>query len=439
MKTDEIFDKQLSAEEIHNKGIGYYRVHRTHYNTYNALKAKECFIEAANLGHVRSMCNLYFLYLGDKDIPRNVEEALKWLYQAVEKGDAVAKRALGEAHLVGKHVSKNYEKAIDLFHQAAEQGDKVAQFNLGEIYEKGKHKPQDYAEAAKWYSLAEKQDFEPARNNLGLMYLSDKYMGKIGEKAAMLFGMNWLNRYLILSVLLGIFSILLPLLIFGDYEYVLSSTTWRFDDIYEVWYLEATENFSVENTLNLFMIPFLFASINASIIFIIRMCSEKLKLFKRYFFLTCLISGIIRVIMIFIIWNDEPFIWRIVLILLAEFISACLIMLMCSDVFDRNDDWWYEIKTLSLSFPNFLVLWFIFIKISLPLNIIIAITMVLFAFEGGELIFWELLLGVLMILLVLLFYGIYIIAPICCAVYAIIRLIQWSNSIEEKRKQREIV
>lgn len=70
------------------------------------------------------------LYLGDKGIPQNYPEAMKW------------------------------------FRKAADQGLAKSQFQLGLMYEQGLGVPQDQAEAAKWYQKAADQGFADAKAKL---------------------------------------------------------------------------------------------------------------------------------------------------------------------------------------------------------------------------------------------------------------------------------
>ena len=108
--------------------------------------------------------------LGNFGVPKNGQEAVKWLRLAAEQGFDGAADALGFIYATGDGVPQDYQEAVRWYRLAAEQGDTDAQNNLGVQYNNGRGVPQDYQEAVKWYRLAAEQGDARAQYNLGLMY-----------------------------------------------------------------------------------------------------------------------------------------------------------------------------------------------------------------------------------------------------------------------------
>lgn len=70
------------------------------------------------------------LYLTGKDIPKNVEKAVRHLTASAEAGNQYAQYTLGKLYLMGRDVPQDREEALYWFTQAADQGNEYAQFFL---------------------------------------------------------------------------------------------------------------------------------------------------------------------------------------------------------------------------------------------------------------------------------------------------------------------
>lgn len=70
------------------------------------------------------------LYLTGKDVPKDVERAIRDLTISAESGNQYAQYALGKLYLMGKEIEKDGELALKWLTAAARQGNEYAQFFL---------------------------------------------------------------------------------------------------------------------------------------------------------------------------------------------------------------------------------------------------------------------------------------------------------------------
>jgi hypothetical protein len=102
--------------------------------------------------------------------PPRTDEALRWLRQSADKGNAAAMTNVGQMFAAGLGVLKNEAEAAAWYRRAADKGDADGQNFLGQLYDNGRGVPQDFAEALKWYRLAVAQKNANAQNNLGVLH-----------------------------------------------------------------------------------------------------------------------------------------------------------------------------------------------------------------------------------------------------------------------------
>lgn len=144
------------------------------------------FLRVANQGDSRAEMAVGGAYLYGIGVPKDSDEAVRWLRKADEHGNldatyqlgsyyrrckkyleaigylrragqggsAVARCELGLMYTQGQGVQKNRAQARVLFIQAAEGGEPFAQTNLGHLYERGLGVPKDLVQAYKWYEIA---------------------------------------------------------------------------------------------------------------------------------------------------------------------------------------------------------------------------------------------------------------------------------------------
>lgn len=101
-------------------------------------------------------------HLGGDGKPKDYQEALKWLREAAENGDADAMAYLGSMYQNGLGVKQDNAKAIKWFKKAAKKGNVQSQFLLASFYEKGDITNKDEKQARKWYEKAALQGHKEA-------------------------------------------------------------------------------------------------------------------------------------------------------------------------------------------------------------------------------------------------------------------------------------
>ena len=140
------------------------------YNLANKLNTLEYGSEVwvleatrqAERGYVHAQHSLGRFYLGYyRDVngnsygTANLEEGVKWIRKAAERGDATAQIDLSRCYAMGKGVPKDGAKAIKWLRKAAEQGDDYAMYALGASYYYGSDDlPKDKVKAVKWFRKA---------------------------------------------------------------------------------------------------------------------------------------------------------------------------------------------------------------------------------------------------------------------------------------------
>lgn len=123
---------------------------------------------AAEAGDVSAQFGLGRLYqIGLKDVPRNDEEAVRWLTAAAKQGHAEAQFQLAKSYKFGHGVGPDYQAALNWYGAAAKQEYAPAQRSLGRMYEEGLGVLPDDNEAVRWYFKAAGQGDVDARKRLG--------------------------------------------------------------------------------------------------------------------------------------------------------------------------------------------------------------------------------------------------------------------------------
>ncbi|KAF9989482.1 hypothetical protein BGZ79_004980, partial [Entomortierella chlamydospora] len=81
-------------------------------------KAFECFLKAANQGHIDSHNKLGYMYDNGLGIKQDSVAALKWYQIAADNGYATSQYILGIKYQEGQGVPKDYIKAVEWYQQA---------------------------------------------------------------------------------------------------------------------------------------------------------------------------------------------------------------------------------------------------------------------------------------------------------------------------------
>ncbi len=162
---DAVATPSTVAKEIYQKGKSLYYQKRY-------AEAIPFIREAAEKGNAEAQFRLGWCYRNGYGLTKSDTEAIKWYHKAAEQGHAQAQNNLGFCYKHGLGVAKNYTEAANWYRKAAIQGNVMAQSNLGNCYYDGQGVAQDYAEAVKWYrNAAEKGHYKNAQYGLGLCYL----------------------------------------------------------------------------------------------------------------------------------------------------------------------------------------------------------------------------------------------------------------------------
>jgi len=91
---------------------------------------------------------------GNKGVPRDCNEALKWFQKSAELGHPKGWHMLGFIYYFGECVPQDYIKAAKYYRKAAENGLPISQQTLGTMYLEGKGVAKDLIEAAAWLAIA---------------------------------------------------------------------------------------------------------------------------------------------------------------------------------------------------------------------------------------------------------------------------------------------
>ena len=92
-----------------------------------------------------------------------ISEAVEWYNQASAQGNQYADYRLGKLYLTGKEVPKDIEKAVRHLTASAEAGNQYAQYTLGKLYLMN----QDREQALYWFTQSAEQGNEYAQFFLG--------------------------------------------------------------------------------------------------------------------------------------------------------------------------------------------------------------------------------------------------------------------------------
>jgi localization factor PodJL len=103
---------------------------------------------------------------GGNGVPVNLADAVKYLTQAAEKGQAVAQYRLGTLYERGQGVTADPAKASHWYELSAAQGNRKAMHNLAVFYASKK----DMANAARWFAKAAALGLSDSEFNLAVLY-----------------------------------------------------------------------------------------------------------------------------------------------------------------------------------------------------------------------------------------------------------------------------
>jgi localization factor PodJL len=133
--------------------------------------AQDKIIQLANTGNPAALTILGLRALdGTNGTPVNLAEAVKFLSQAAEKGQAVAQYRLGTLYERGQGVPADPVKAAHWYEMAANQGNRKAMHNLAVAYASGTAGKKNMPEAARWFAKAAALGLADSQFNLAVLY-----------------------------------------------------------------------------------------------------------------------------------------------------------------------------------------------------------------------------------------------------------------------------
>jgi localization factor PodJL len=128
-------------------------------------------IQMANAGNPIALTILGLRALdGGNGATVNLPDAVRFLTQAAEKGQAVAQYRLGTLYERGQGVTADGAKAAHWYEMAANQGNRKAMHNLAVSYASGTAGKKNMAEAARWFAKAAALGLSDSQFNLAVLY-----------------------------------------------------------------------------------------------------------------------------------------------------------------------------------------------------------------------------------------------------------------------------
>ena len=128
-------------------------------------KAAKIYRRAVELGNVKAIVNLGFLYETGSGVKLDEKKAERLFRMAADRGDATAQYNSG----LLLYSEEKFEEAFRYYALAANQGDTDAEYDLGCCYMDGKCTEVDLGKARYWFERAAAKGDEEAIENLALL------------------------------------------------------------------------------------------------------------------------------------------------------------------------------------------------------------------------------------------------------------------------------
>lgn len=173
--SDEETEPVLTDKEKTSLMWQYYKKAKTLLNrdneNYDPNTVVEFLIESAKLGCNVAKYRLGKMFLQGKDVPKNVDYALRWLDESVNEDNEFAEYLLGKTYLKGEDMEQDLIRAEDLLRKSSAQGNKYAKYTLGKSLLDGEFLLQNIPESIKLITESADSSFAPAQYLLGkLLY-----------------------------------------------------------------------------------------------------------------------------------------------------------------------------------------------------------------------------------------------------------------------------
>ncbi|MEY9299756.1 TPR repeat protein [Bradyrhizobium elkanii] len=162
---------------------------KTAHDNGDLRNAERIYSELSSQGDRVAQLQLGLMYDEGHGIPRQHQQAVRWLSVAASQGDPEAPYYLGRIYQDGRGGPKNYARARQWYRVAAERGQTKAAVNLGVTYAFGLGGPINYHAAGQWFLLAANYGDTKAQDNLGVLYQNGEGVRRDYIKAYMWFAL----------------------------------------------------------------------------------------------------------------------------------------------------------------------------------------------------------------------------------------------------------
>jgi localization factor PodJL len=135
----------------------------------NLQDAVKLLSQAADKGHAFAQYRLGTLYERGQGVAADPVKAMHWYEMSANQGNRKAMHNLAVAYASGPSPKRNMAEAARWFAKAAALGLGDSQFNLAVLYERGEGVSQSLAEAYKWYAIAALSGDAEAKSRMGVI------------------------------------------------------------------------------------------------------------------------------------------------------------------------------------------------------------------------------------------------------------------------------
>jgi TPR repeat protein len=128
--------------------------------------------QAAENGHIISLCSLAEMYIFGRGVPVDIEKGLSLCQGVAEQGLVTAMVRMGRIYLEEDGQLRDYDKAYYWFEEASLLANPTGQYQLGLMHRDGVGRDADSTTARYWFESAASKGFVPAYYQTGLLYFN---------------------------------------------------------------------------------------------------------------------------------------------------------------------------------------------------------------------------------------------------------------------------
>ena len=175
--------------------LGLRALDGTNGSPINLPDAVRFLTQASEKGQAVAQYRLGTMYERGQGVPADGTRAAQWYERSANQGNRKAMHNLAVSHASGAPGKKNMAEAARWFAKAAALGLSDSQFNLAVLYERGDGVPQSLVDAYKWYSIAAASGDAESKSRIAVLQtqLSDSDRAN-ANKSAGTFHAAALNR-----------------------------------------------------------------------------------------------------------------------------------------------------------------------------------------------------------------------------------------------------